>query len=317
VCDLSPDGPRLREWLAACRDARGLLKTTVPLRRDDGTLVDVRIEASSLPTARPATRRPLLLRFRSRPRGAGAGAASPRRATASCSRTPCTASAAATSTAPSSKATRRWRRCSATLARVAGRRSWPTSTKSPTLPDAPRSHPPRRARPQRRRQLAPAQRRSARRPALEALRDGGSPDGVIELLVEDATERRTLEAQLARPRWSRSAAAGGIAHDFNNLLTAILGYVDLMQGSLSEQDRSPGTAPDPPLGRARQPADAPAPRLQPQAVPQPRIIDLNAVVEESNQMLRRLISEHIELSASLDPRLLRIRSTRRSCSRCC
>ena len=36
--------------------------------------------------------------------------------------------------------------------------------------------------------------------------------------------------------------AGGIAHDFNNLLTAILGYVDLMQGSLSEQD---------PIARAR------------------------------------------------------------------
>jgi two-component system cell cycle sensor histidine kinase/response regulator CckA len=40
---------------------------------------------------------------------------------------------------------------------------------------------------------------------------------------------------------------------------------------------------------------------------QPRVIDLNGVVEESSQMLRRLISEHIELAASLDPRLLRVK----------
>src|SRR5689334_16699696 len=71
VCELSPDGPRLREWLAACRDARGLLKTTVPLRRDDGTLVDVRLEATSVASGEshgePAG---LLLRFRSRTSGA-------------------------------------------------------------------------------------------------------------------------------------------------------------------------------------------------------------------------------------------------------
>ena len=71
VCDLSPDGPRLREWLAACRDARGLLKTTVPLRRDDGTLVDVRIEAASLAEGDTGdTPAGLLLRFRSRASGA-------------------------------------------------------------------------------------------------------------------------------------------------------------------------------------------------------------------------------------------------------
>jgi signal transduction histidine kinase len=139
---------------------------------------------------------------------------------------------------------------------------------------------------------------------------GGSPDGVIELLVEDATERRTLEAQLAHTTKMESIGrlAGGIAHDFNNLLTAILGYVDLMQGSLSEQD---------PIARhalqIRRSAER-ASLLTRQLLAfsrkqflQPRVIDLNAVVEESNQMLRRLISEHIELSASLDPRLLRIK----------
>src|SRR5688500_2876837 len=69
VCELSPDGARLREWLAACRDARGLLKTTVPMRREDGALIDVRIEAASVgddPGGEPTG---LLLRFRSRASG--------------------------------------------------------------------------------------------------------------------------------------------------------------------------------------------------------------------------------------------------------
>ena len=136
VCDLSPDGPRLREWLAACRDARGLLKTTVPLRRDDGTLVDVRIEAASLAERRDrrrAGRRCCCASARG-PRGRRSRrCTSPKRATASCSRTPCTASAAATSTAPSSKATRRSRRCSATpRPSRSSASSWPTSTRSPT-----------------------------------------------------------------------------------------------------------------------------------------------------------------------------------------
>jgi CheY-like chemotaxis protein len=40
---------------------------------------------------------------------------------------------------------------------------------------------------------------------------------------------------------------------------------------------------------------------------QPRILDLNGVVEDSTQMLRRLISESIELVTRLDPALLRVK----------
>jgi two-component system cell cycle sensor histidine kinase/response regulator CckA len=314
VCDLSPDGPRLREWLAACRDARGLLKTTVPLRRDDGTLVDVRIEAASVADGEsgfgPVA---LLLRFRSRASGAQEQALH---------------IAEARYRELFSNAVHGICRChvdgtivegNPALAAMLGHAS-PESLVGVKLADIYEE-------PDAFLTLLDRIRHAGRALSVDAnwrrrngnplgvrlsgrFETGGSPDGVIELLVEDATERRTLEAQLAHTTKMESIGrlAGGIAHDFNNLLTAILGYVDLMQGSLSEQD---------PIARhalqIRRSAER-ASLLTRQLLAfsrkqflQPRIIDLNAVVEESNQMLRRLISEHIELSASLDPRLLRIK----------
>ena len=242
VCDLSPDAPRLREWLAACRDARGLLKTTVPLRRDDGALVDVRIEAASLANGdtgpAPTT---LLLRLRSRASGAQEQALH---------------IAEARYRELFSNAVHGICRChvdgtilegNPALAAMLGHASpeslvgvkladiyeepdaFLTLLNRIAMPAAPSASTPTGA-------AATAIRSGVR--LSGRFETGGSPDGVIELLVEDATERRMLEAQLAHTTKMESIGrlAGGIAHDFNNLLTAILGYVDLMQGSLSEQD---------------------------------------------------------------------------------
>ncbi|MEO5824241.1 MAG: ATP-binding protein, partial [Vicinamibacteraceae bacterium] len=315
VCDLSPDGPRLREWLAASRDARGLLKTTVPLRRDDGTLVDVRIEAASLAHGESGDQPvALLLRFRSRASGAQEQALH---------------LAEARYRELFSNAVHGICRCHAdgtivegnpALAAMLGHAS-PESLVGVRLGGDIYEEPEAfltlidRIRHAGRALSVDANWRRRNGDSLAVrlsgrFETGGSPDGVIELLVEDATERRTLEAQLAHTTKLESIGrlAGGIAHDFNNLLTAILGYVDLMQGSLGEQD---------PIARyalqIRRSAER-ASLLTRQLLAfsrkqflQPRVIDLNAVVEESSQMLRRLISEHIELSASLDPRLLRVK----------
>jgi signal transduction histidine kinase/ActR/RegA family two-component response regulator len=98
--------------------------------------------------------------------------------------------------------------------------------------------------------------------------------------------------------------AGGVAHDFNNLLTVINGYSDLIYNQLPE--------PDPKRSQVDQirKAGLRAAELTQQLlafgrkqVGRPRPLNLNAVVEESEKMLRRLLCEDVELITRLDPSL--------------
>lgn len=101
--------------------------------------------------------------------------------------------------------------------------------------------------------------------------------------------------------------SGGLAHDFNNMLTAILTTCDLMTIGRSEDDRDREDLDI--IKRAGQQAAALTRQLlafsRRQTI-QPKIIDLNRVLSESHQMLRRLIGEHIELSTVLDANHCRV-----------
>jgi CheY-like chemotaxis protein len=103
--------------------------------------------------------------------------------------------------------------------------------------------------------------------------------------------------------------AGGIAHDFNNVLTAILGY----SGLLLEDSR------DEPLRRTRleqiHKAAERARSLTTQLLAfsrkqiiEPRIVDVNAVVEEAARMLKRLVGEHIDVAVHFDPQPARVKA---------
>ncbi len=99
-----------------------------------------------------------------------------------------------------------------------------------------------------------------------------------------------------------------MSHDFNNLLTAIRGYCDLAMTRLHEPV---------PLRRNLmeiQKASDRAAMLTRQLlafsrrqVLQPKLVDLNACVNNMEAMLRRLIGEHIELAVVLDPTIPRVR----------
>lgn len=119
-------------------------------------------------------------------------------------------------------------------------------------------------------------------------------------------DRAQLEDQLRQAQKMESIGrlAGGIAHDFNNLLTVINGYADMLlaSGSLAEGHRTA-------LGNIAQ-AGHRAASLTAQLLAfsrrqiiQPRPISLNQVVTEAGEMLRRLISENIELKLTLAPDL--------------
>src|SRR5438045_7072537 len=114
----------------------------------------------------------------------------------------------------------------------------------------------------------------------------------------DITERRRLEIQLqqAQKMDAIGRLAGGVAHDFNNLLMVISSYAELMLDSLAAQH---------PLRRnvdeiqkaSRRAADLTRQllafgRKQMQSL---QFLDLNAIIEDINKMLPRLIGEDIEL----------------------
>ena len=128
----------------------------------------------------------------------------------------------------------------------------------------------------------------------------------IERALGDAAERRErkqLEAQLnhAQKMEAVGQLAGSVAHDFNNVLTAILGFCEL---ALS------GMAPDAPeradLVEIRNAGERAAGLTRQllafsrQQVLQPKVHDLNALVDDILPMLRRLVVEHIELAVTLE-----------------
>lgn len=126
----------------------------------------------------------------------------------------------------------------------------------------------------------------------------------------DIRERKALEAQLQQAQKLEAVGqlAGGIAHDFNNLLTAITGYSDLLQrsGGLSGAQAEM-------LGEIHHAADRAAALTRQllafsrRQVLQPRVLDLNGVVQGLEKMLRRLIGEDVELAVALGAGLPAVR----------
>jgi two-component system cell cycle sensor histidine kinase/response regulator CckA len=117
--------------------------------------------------------------------------------------------------------------------------------------------------------------------------------------VEDITERRNLEAKFIEAQKMEviGQLAGGVAHDFNNILAVIMGYCDLsMQkiGTDSELTSHLET-----IRSAAQRAAGLTRQLlifsRKQTV-QLAVLDLNDVVKDLDQMLRRLVDENIELT---------------------
>jgi two-component system cell cycle sensor histidine kinase/response regulator CckA len=103
--------------------------------------------------------------------------------------------------------------------------------------------------------------------------------------------------------------AGGIAHDFNNLLTVLIGRSQLLLRRLGAQD--PVRAD---IEVMEQTADRAADLTRQllafsrKQVLQPTVLDLNAVVANLAEMLRRLIGEDIALATALDPALGRAKA---------
>jgi PAS domain S-box-containing protein len=145
------------------------------------------------------------------------------------------------------------------------------------------------------------------------MRDAGGAARRMIGSMFDLTPYRTVKRQLeesqvrlehAQKMEAVGRLAGGVAHDFNNLLTVIGSYGDLAYHKLAEGDPVRRY-----IGQIRN-ATATAAVLTRQLLAlsrrqalQPKIINLNALVEEVGTMVRSIIGPHIQMRIHQDPEL--------------
>jgi hypothetical protein len=125
---------------------------------------------------------------------------------------------------------------------------------------------------------------------------------VLEVIVEDATERHRLEEQLRQAQKMEGIGrlAGGIAHDFNNMLTTITGYSQMILEQIG---------PDKPISgdlieirdAANRAADLTRQLLafSRQQVLRIGNVNVSDVVRNMRPMLQRLIRENITIELDL------------------
>jgi two-component system cell cycle sensor histidine kinase/response regulator CckA len=130
-------------------------------------------------------------------------------------------------------------------------------------------------------------------------------------ILKDITERKSLENQLRQLQKMEAIGqlSGGIAHDFNNLLGVILGYSDILEERLDKNSKLHKTAQE--ITKAGRRAASLTRQLlafSRQQVLEPKVLNLNTVVADTQKMLRRLIGEHIAMSSRLAPDLGQIKA---------
>jgi two-component system cell cycle sensor histidine kinase/response regulator CckA len=129
---------------------------------------------------------------------------------------------------------------------------------------------------------------------------------LLSAAIRDITDRLKLEEQLRQSQKLHAIGqlAGGVAHDFNNLLTIVLGYTEAMLLDIGPSH--------PMFEAATQIHDAGerAALLTRQlllfgrkAILEPHPVDVNAVIQHTGAMLRRLIGEDVTFATVLAPAL--------------
>ena len=103
--------------------------------------------------------------------------------------------------------------------------------------------------------------------------------------------------------------AGGVAHDFNNMLMVIVSYAELIESSLPDDDPLRST-PAQILHAAQRSAALTRQLLafSRKQVLTPQVLDCNAIISETGSMIRRIISENIDLHCNLAPELWSVKA---------
>jgi two-component system cell cycle sensor histidine kinase/response regulator CckA len=132
--------------------------------------------------------------------------------------------------------------------------------------------------------------------------DEDAGDGLFEAIVEEVTDRQTLEDRLRQAQKMEAIGrlAGGVAHDFNNMLGIILGHAELAVSRVGPDApvlRHAEAIRDTALNAAALTAQLLA--FGRRQMLQTAVFNLNEVVTSTSVMLRRMIGEDIELQTHL------------------
>jgi PAS domain S-box-containing protein len=131
----------------------------------------------------------------------------------------------------------------------------------------------------------------------------GQPSGLV-LIVEDITERRTLEQQFRQSQKMEAIGrlAAGVAHDFNNLLTVIIGFIELTCDRL-DPDHPSREELQQALIASRSAASLTGQLLafSRKQILRPEILNLNAVIQRMDMLLRRAVGEQVRIHVELAP----------------
>jgi len=148
------------------------------------------------------------------------------------------------------------------------------------------------------------------------INDSGSlvpgPDGrqLLHGVLLDVTEQKQLQTRLANTERMEAVGqlASGVAHDFNNLLTIIKGYSSMLMERNQE-------GPDARAAFEIQQAADRAASLTHQLLAfsrrqtlQPRVLDLNAIVRGLEKMLRRVLSENVDVAIHTAPDIVFVKA---------
>jgi signal transduction histidine kinase/ActR/RegA family two-component response regulator len=136
-------------------------------------------------------------------------------------------------------------------------------------------------------------------------------DRMRKVLQENEAQKEQLEGQLRQSQKMEALGrlAGGVAHDFNNLLTVIKGHSELIVEGMASGD--PALTNGEQIRKAADRAAALTRQMlafsRKQAL-QPKVLNVNALVEDMGKLLKRLMPEDIEVAFHADPSLGHVRA---------
>jgi PAS domain S-box-containing protein len=149
------------------------------------------------------------------------------------------------------------------------------------------------------------------------IRDAEGKITGIHTTIRDVTELKRAEKELSdlqeQLRQSQKIEAigrlaGGVAHDFNNLLTVIKGYTQLSLLDLKENNPLWENIQE--IQKATERATDLTRQLlafSRRQILNPKVLDLNSLLRDTEKMLRRMIGEDIELVTLLSENLGRVK----------